>query len=241
MLSLWFTRGKRRREARRRPDIEVGQDAVERIFSILGNVFIQGPRDVIRRPRQSEAGAGDRSGGCQRLGGCLGGGLLLVGEAERGDGERRPHGIHPGPRLLRAVLDVGVLPPHQLGLLLGRQPGHNNKPQLKPVLRVSVLTSGSESRCDAGPQDTRTCTEPQSAPDRTFVTSPDKEMMWTQLNDIGNDDCTTHHLDCPLNVDLAVEAEGSDLIDDHVDHDEGSRPTDSRGAVDYDRTGAVCK
>ena len=54
-------------------------------------------------------------------------------------------------------------------------------------------------------------------------------------------DDDTDHLNSSHNINITVQAEATNLIDDHVNHDEGSRPTDSRGAVNYDRTGAVCK
>ena len=43
-----------------------------------------------------------------------------------------------------------------------------------------------------------------------------------------------HHLYGPLNVDLAVESEPLDLVDDHVDDDEGARAPDPRGAVHHE-------
>ena len=46
--------------------------------------------------------------------------VRLQSSTLRGHGDWHPNGVHPGPHLLRAVLDVGVLLPHQLGLLLGR-------------------------------------------------------------------------------------------------------------------------
>ena len=39
----------------------------------------------------------------------------------------------------------------------------------------------------------------------------------------------------PLDVDLAVEAEALDLVDDHVDDDEGARAPDPRRAVHHER------
>ena len=45
----------------------------------------------------------------------------------------------------------------------------------------------------------------------------------------------TDHLYRPLNVDLAVESEPLDLVDDHVDHDEGARAADARRAVHDER------
>ena len=44
-----------------------------------------------------------------------------------------------------------------------------------------------------------------------------------------------HHLYGPLDVDLAVEAEALDLVDDHVDDDEGARAPDARRAVNHER------
>ena len=45
-----------------------------------------------------------------------------------------------------------------------------------------------------------------------------------------------HHLYRPLNVDLALEAEPLDLVDDHVDDDEGARAPDPRRAVHHEGT-----
>ena len=49
----------------------------------------------------------------------------------------------------------------------------------------------------------------------------------------------THHLDCSLDVNLTVQAAGPDLVDDHVDDDEGPGPADTGGTVDYDGSGRV--
>jgi hypothetical protein len=41
-------------------------------------------------------------------------------------------------------------------------------------------------------------------------------------------------LNCPLNVNLAFQPEPLDLVQDHVDDDEGSRASDAGGAVHDD-------
>ena len=48
-----------------------------------------------------------------------------------------------------------------------------------------------------------------------------------------------HHLNCPLDVDLAIESKRKDLVDDHVDHDEGSGAANPGRAVDNDRAGTI--
>ena len=49
-----------------------------------------------------------------------------------------------------------------------------------------------------------------------------------------------YHLYCSLDINLTVEAEGPDLVNDHVDDNEGPRPPDASRAVDNDGTGRVC-
>ena len=49
-----------------------------------------------------------------------------------------------------------------------------------------------------------------------------------------------YHLYGPLDINLTVEAECPDLVNDHVDDNEGARPPDARRAVDNDGTGRIC-
>ena len=49
-----------------------------------------------------------------------------------------------------------------------------------------------------------------------------------------------YHLYGSLDINLTVEAECPDLVNDHVDDNEGARPPDARRAVDNDRTGRIC-
>ena len=48
-----------------------------------------------------------------------------------------------------------------------------------------------------------------------------------------------YHLYGSLDINLTVEAECPDLVNDHVDDDEGPRPPDASRAVDNDGTSRV--
>ena len=56
-----------------------------------------------------------------------------------------------------------------------------------------------------------------------------------------NTECDLYHLYCSLDINLAVEAQRPDLVNDHVNHDEGPRPPDAGRAVDNDGTSRVCR